>query len=92
MKTLILVLFLMYSCNTSKNAMVDCNKSEVQKITDDLMRKKGYDLNSLIIIIDETTDYYIIKYILKDTMSLGGGAEMKILKKDCKIVDGKLYQ
>lgn len=72
--------------------MADCNKSEVQKITDDLMRKKGYDLSSLNKTIDESPDYYVIKYMPKDTMGLGGGAEIKVSKKDCKIVDKKLYQ
>lgn len=72
--------------------MADCNRNEAEKITDDLMHKKGYNLTSLDRAIEESSDVYIIKYFPKDTLSLGGGSEIKISKKDCKIIDQKFYQ
>lgn len=93
LKTLILILLFVYSCNTSKNSIVtNCNKNEVQKIADDLMNKKGYNLTSLNCTIDATPNYYLVNYFLKDTMSLGGGAEIKISKKDCRVIEQKYYQ
>ena len=92
MKKLIFFLFLMYGCNTTKTTTMDCNKNEAQKTTDNLMLQKGYNLTSLNKTIEESLDYFTIKYMPKDTMSLGGGAVIKISKKDCKIVDGKFYQ
>jgi hypothetical protein len=92
MKTLILILSLICSCSTSKIKKGNCDKNQVKKITDDLMRKKGYDITFLNMIIDESLDAYAIKYIPKDTLSLGGGAEVKISKKDCQIIEQKFYQ
>lgn len=93
MKALIFSLFLMYSCNITKTKTMECSKNEVQKITDDIMTKKG-SLQYLNRIIDENfnADFYIIKYMPKDSLSLGGGAEIKVSKKGCTIIDQKFYQ
>lgn len=42
--------------------------------------------------IKETTCCYIVEYWPKDTMVLGGGVKAVICKKNCEIINCKLYQ
>lgn len=83
----------MCSRNTlKKNAVSNCNSSELQKIADSIIQKKGFDLNLLDRYLDETKEYYLVKYSLKDSQSLGGGAEIKFSKKNCNVISKKFYQ
>jgi hypothetical protein len=42
--------------------------------------------------IKETTCYYIVEYMPKDAMILGGGIIATVCKENCKIIDYKLFQ
>jgi hypothetical protein len=92
MRIIVLILVLLFGCSTSKNVITDCNINDVQNISDGLMHKKGYDLSSLKSKMKELPDCYIISYFPKDSMTLGGGAEIKVSKKECKVIEMARYQ
>ncbi len=56
------------------------------------MIRGGYKLELLNRRIKENQDSIIVQYLLKDSLSTGGGAEIRISKKDCKIMLMIRYQ
>ncbi|MDI9340017.1 MAG: hypothetical protein QM534_05535 [Sediminibacterium sp.] len=87
-----LIVFLIFSCRTRKETTINCNKNQIIKIADDLVQKKGFDTTTLNKTVEEKTNIFVIKYYPKDTLSLGGAPEVKVSKKDCKIIEQKFYQ
>lgn len=69
-----------------------CNKEQAKHIADRLMKKAGGDLNGLDVTIQEGCLSFMVKYSLRDTMSLGGGGYFRVSKEDCRVIDEKLYQ
>lgn len=96
MKKLLLILSLLYGCATANKLSelkFDCSKkNEIGRISDSLMIRGGYKLELLNRRIKENQDSIIVQYLLKDSLSTGGGAEIRISKKDCKIMLMIRYQ
>lgn len=74
------------------NRMDCCNKEQAKQIADRLMKKAGGDLNDLDVSIQEDSLSFMIKYSLRDTMSLGGGGYFRVSKEDCRVMEEALYQ
>lgn len=89
-RTLIVLIFL--SCNTNKRFTMKCDVDEAEKIADEFMRINGHDLSLYNRTLESKDDSYLIKYSPKDTLVLGGGAEIEIAKTSCKYINYKFYQ
>jgi len=93
------VVFEKYGFNHIKNVeklmklMVDCiNKDTAIQVANSLLKNEGKNVSLMNIEVSEKDNQFIIIYTLKDTLSLGGGAEIVIDKSDCEIITIKLYQ
>ena len=96
MKVLFLYLLLLLKidgCDNPNQTDMNCNQQNAQVTTDKVIEKKGslkvIDMN---VTVEEDSLHFIIEYLPKDTMILGGGGKFKVLKSDCKIVEQKFYQ
>ena len=69
-----------------------CDLNEVKGIADYAMKKSGYVLEALCREITETDTVFIVRYLPKDSLIRGGGAEIRVLKKKCKVIEIKRYQ
>ena len=94
MRTLLFILLAISSrdCNRETNDSMKCNKEQAEMLTAKKMKKAGFDINQMRATVKEDNSYFFIEYLPKDTMSLGGGGNFKVSKKDCEIVNGELYQ
>jgi hypothetical protein len=73
---------------------VKCDREEVLKIADSMMKKTGYDLSIYNRTIIEKETFFLIQYnfIQDGIIRIGGGGEITISKETCKIIDKKFYQ
>ncbi|HRP90054.1 MAG TPA: hypothetical protein PKX92_08445 [Edaphocola sp.] len=85
-------------CSTKKELMMcdryteKCDLNEVKSMADCTMKKTGYELEILNREITESDTVFIVQYLPKDTLIRGGGGEIKISKKKCKVIEIKRYQ
>lgn len=79
-------------CNKNGSIM-DCNQKNAIEISSKIIEKKGgmkiIDMN---IEIEEDSLHFIIEYLPKDNMMLGGGGKFKVLKSDCSVISSEFYQ
>lgn len=96
MKMVFFILIIFYSCSGKSThnfiASGDCNIVKASELADDKMTKMNYKLESLSVSVSEDSIYYHIQYLPVDLKVLGGGAEFKINKDDCKVIDIIRYQ
>ncbi len=94
----ILVIMSFFSCNhqkVSNNRNTSTEKSSKEnalKIADNIIEKEGYDLSLLKREITEDNSTYTIKYSIKDSLIIGGGAKIILSKKDLKVIEKKFEQ
>lgn len=67
-------------------------KTKVVQLADSVMKNEGFNLHELERTITEDSLYYQIHYVLKDSLSAGGGGIIMISKNNLKIVDKKFEQ
>ncbi len=80
-------------CNNANQFDMNCNQQKAQATTDKLIEKKGnLKVSEMNVKIEKDSLHFVIEYLPKDTMMLGGGGKFKVLKSDCKIVEQKFYQ
>lgn len=73
--------------------ITNCSQKKAKEITREVIEKKGgLKINELQVDLQEDSVYYIIEYLPKDTMLLGGGGKFKVSKSECKIIEIDLYQ
>jgi hypothetical protein len=87
----VLIYLLLFSCTAGKK-IASCDKETVTAISDKLVKKAGFKLSALKREVTENDSCYQVSYSPVQLNVRGGGAEIKILKKDCKVIEGKLYQ
>lgn len=90
--------------NGIKDAFIDTDEQSMREITDEhvctniysitdkIIKKEGISLNKLSKTIYENENYYKVDYVLNDSLSIGGGATIIILKKNMKIISKKFEQ
>ena len=89
----LLILLKIEGFDTPNQADMNCNKESAQAITDRVIEKKGsLKVSDMSVKMEEDSLHFVIEYLPKDTMILGGGGKFKVLKSDCKIVEQKFYQ
>jgi hypothetical protein len=91
---ILLILALFFGCNCTKKIIItNCSTKElVIQTTNELLNKQHIDTTKLNVqVIDEGNKFKVL-YFLKDTLSIGFGAEIFINKMDCSIISKKLYQ
>jgi hypothetical protein len=90
----LLAVLVLNSCNCTKEmTKSDCiNKDAAIQVSNSLLKNEGKDVSLMNIEVSEKDNQFIIIYTLKDTLSLGGGAEIVINKSNCEIITKKLYQ
>ncbi|MBA3674545.1 MAG: hypothetical protein H0W75_06245 [Chitinophagaceae bacterium] len=89
------LIFLMANCkppNKTFQTILPCTEKSAESIADDFMMKKHYKLSEYTRTFVEKEDTIEIEYVLKDSLTFGGGALIKLLKGNCKIVEIKRYQ
>ena len=101
---LLCAMFFVLGCHhaPTKTVSANCAKGEIQKIADDLMNKKRYQLSTLNRTISETAENYVVTYEPNNTrvdsngnliiVAKGGGATITIAKTNCEVVDMQRYQ
>lgn len=89
----LLILLKIECCDNPNQADMNCNQESAQAITDRVIEKKGsLKVSEMTVTVEEDILHFVIEYLPKDTMILGGGGKFKVLKSDCKIVEQKFYQ
>ena len=68
-----------------------CSQEFMYEMVDKLVKKNRTEFNYKK-MIKETKCFYIVEYMPKDTMVIGGGIIATICKKECKIISYKLSQ
>ena len=95
---LVALLFGCYSCSPNKKILMckeqinQCNEIEAGNIADCAMKKYKYEIETLNRTVTELDSVFLIQYMPKDTIMIGGGGEIKVSKERCKILDIKFYQ
>jgi len=81
-------------CNTTQEAAkIDCSTTEnAVRVSNELVKREGFDINNMSIKIQDKDNEFIITYSLKDSLILGGGAEIIINKENCEVISEKLFQ
>ena len=90
----VIILILFFSCNCTKEInKSNCTTKELAiQRTNYLLKNKNIDLNKLDFKVKDEGDKFKIVYSMKDSLSIGFGAEIIINKKDCNIISIKFYQ
>lgn len=89
----LLILLKIEGCDNQNQVDMNCDKENAKSISDGLVENKGsLKVSDMIVKIEEDNLHFVIEYLPKDSMILGGGGKFTILKSDCKIVEQKFYQ
>ena len=89
------IIVITYNCCTSKQNITTnqtCDQDRAKAVADKLFKKRKYIIENYDTKIIEDSSSFKIVYELSDKLAEGGGAEITISKRDCSIVDQKLYQ
>lgn len=89
---LLLSLTTIYGCSSlqKQKDTHPCNKEYAVQATDRRFKRKGFKMKYYESVVSQDSLYFYIIYQVKE--GYGGGAEFKVSKKDCNIVDQKFYQ
>lgn len=92
MKVILLLIALTLACTSVKVRTGMCNKEEAMEISDQEIKRKGYKIETLLRIVRDSQESYVIHYQPKDTLIRGNEAEIIIAKHNCEILEKKFYQ
>lgn len=87
----VLIFMLLFSCTAGKE-IASCDKETVTTISDKVVKKAGFKLSTLKREITENDSCFQISYSPIQSNVRGGEAEIKILKKGCRVIEKKFYQ
>jgi len=91
-RKILFLLLCLFNSSKSIGVLCDCNENKAIQTAMAKFRKKGYELDRYKMKVSEDTFFYKIKFILSDSIMEGGGADFKISKENCKILNQQFYQ
>lgn len=86
-----ILIFNLLSCKVRKSN-ITCDYDNALLTANNFFKKEGYIIDYYDCKVIDKKDMFIIKYILNKENMRGGGAELKISKTNCEIIDKVLYQ
>jgi hypothetical protein len=91
-----IVLLLLFSCKTSKPLptaiITKCDQQAAMDIADRLIRKGGYELETLKRDVVEFKPIFFIRYTPIESRVRGNAADVSISRDSCKVIEAKFYQ
>lgn len=92
MRVIYLIMTIIVSCNITKPHTSMCDKDKAIELCDQIIKKRGYKIESLHRIVTEDNVSYIVHYQPNDTLIRGNEAKIIINKSNCMIKEKKFFQ
>lgn len=90
------VLLVLLSCRTPNPlptaTITKCDQQTAMDIADRVVKKGGYELETLKRDVVEFKAIFFIRYTPTDSRTKGNAADVSISKDSCKVIEAKFYQ